>query len=55
MIKDFDALRITLFFLKREPMPSLETSKVFLLKTKILLHYVFGGKEGRAVFVNVVV
>ena len=38
-------------------MMRLERSKVFLIKTKLLLHHVrhFGGKEGRRIFVNVVV
>ena len=42
-------------FLKREPVTSLERSKVLLIKTKLLLHYVwdFWGKEERAAFVNV--
>ena len=41
-------------FLKREPVTSLERSKVLLIKTKLLLHYVwdFWGKEERAAFVN---
>ena len=36
-------------------MTHLERSKVLLTKTKFLLHHVsdFWGKEGRAVFVNV--
>ena len=57
--EDFDAHKSNLFFfffLKRELMSCLETSKVLLIKTKLLLHYVwdFVGKEERAVFVNVV-
>ena len=42
-------------FLKRELVSCLDTSKVLLIKTKWLLHYVwdFVGKEERAVFINV--
>ena len=42
VFKDFDAHQINLsfFFFKRELMTHLERSKVLLIKTKLLLHYV---------------